>query len=405
MPQRPDPQALAVDTFRGWLARPAPLDRMLSGRQKSEKWPQDLGKAVWTRLDAMVRFGVLFSAARGRDPHGLTDPQKVRRALLDLGPRELGEAVDGILAGTPPAWLADGKARLEAGGTVERCAAHGVPAWWAPALEARFGDRLGAFLAAQDRRPPLWARLARREDAAKVTESLVRDGLRPTVDPGGFTLRIDGNRAIQGTEAAQSGWIEVQDLASQRAGEAVPLAPGAHVWDACAGAGGKTLLLAGRLAGKGAVYASDVSRDKIEILKKRTVNAAWQNIRTSVWDGTAPRRLPREAEGGFDSVLVDAPCSSSGTWRRNPDAKLRFGPDEGNGLGALQLQLITNAAPAVRPGGALTWATCSWDRAEDEGIVERFVAANPEFTVERSQLLGPPELDSDTLFVSVLRRA
>ena len=104
-------------------------------------------------------------------------------------------------------------------------------------------------------------------------------------------------------------------------------------------------------------------------------------------------------------MLIDAPCSSAGTWRRNPDARWRFDTNDTNELIQLQKQLLTNAAPAVRAGGHLVYATCSWQVSENEQQIEWFVQKNPEFSVQSQRVLGLPELNSDTMFVAVLVRA
>jgi 16S rRNA (cytosine967-C5)-methyltransferase len=130
------------------------------------------------------------------------------------------------------------------------------------------------------------------------------------------------------------------------------------------------------------------------------------NVRVFTWSGAEPLRLPKEAaqQKGFDWVLIDAPCSSAGTWRRNPDARWRFDPADTLELVHLQQQLLGNAAPAVRVGGRLVYATCSWQVSENEQQVDWFLAQHPEFALESQQILGAPELDSDTMFVAVLVR-
>jgi 16S rRNA (cytosine967-C5)-methyltransferase len=115
--------------------------------------------------------------------------------------------------------------------------------------------------------------------------------------------------------------------------------------------------------------------------------------------------LAREVEkrGGYDAVLVDAPCSASGTWRRNPDARNRY-PEVGE-LPALQGKLLACAAQAVRPGGRLAYATCSFRVEENEDVVRGFLAANPAFTLVQQGMHGCPERDADAMFVALLTRA
>src|SRR5690606_40582723 len=115
-----------------------------------------------------------------------------------------------------------------------------------------------------------------------------------------------------------------------------------------------------------------------------------------------PAEVARQA--GFDWVLVDAPCSSSGTWRRNPDARWHFNPQSMDSLLQLQQQLLHQAHASVRPAGALVYATCSCCLVENEEQVEKFLAAHPTFALESMTLTGAPEKDADTMFVAVLRR-
>ncbi|MFO7610035.1 MAG: RsmB/NOP family class I SAM-dependent RNA methyltransferase, partial [Candidatus Krumholzibacteriia bacterium] len=204
----------------------------------------------------------------------------------------------------------------------------------------------------------------------------------------------------------RDGRVDVQDLASQRIGQAVDAQPGQVVWDCCAGAGGKSLQLAALLEGKGAVHATDLYENKLKDLRKRARRAGWANLRAGLWDGD---RLPDfgpevDRRGGFDRVLVDAPCSGSGTWRRHPDGRLRFAADQLPDLAAVQASLLETAAGAVRPGGLLVYATCSWFTAENEDVVAGFLAARPEFALREQRLHGNPQEDADTTFTAVMER-
>ena len=128
-------------------------------------------------------------------------------------------------------------------------------------------------------------------------------------------------------------------------------------------------------------------------------------MRAFSWNGGEPLRLPKEIaqQQGFDWVLVDAPCSSSGTWRRNPDARWRFDDADTQELIQLQRKILRNAAAAVRKGGSLVYATCSWQLSENEAQVNWFIQEQPQFSVHYQRILGAPELNSDTMFVAVLK--
>lgn len=261
------------------------------------------------------------------------------------------------------------------------------------------------FLLGPLHRPPLWLRLQHPERQEQVHRELLNAGF--SVHWQQDAIRVEGPRSIEQTPAYQHGWIEIQDWASQQISRAVAARPGDLVWDACAGAGGKTLAIASQLQNQGAVIATDTRAHALESLRVRAKRAGWFNIRRFTADATAPLRWPKEAaqRGGFDRVLVDAPCSASGTWRRNPDARWRLHPNTLAELVALQQQLLQQCARAVRPGGQLIYATCSWLEAENEAPISQFLATQPQFSLLDQQLVGFPMVDADTMFVARLQRS
>lgn len=170
---------------------------------------------------------------------------------------------------------------------------------------------------------------------------------------------------------------------------------------------GKSIQIASRMHNKGALYASDIREYKFEEVKKRARKAGINNIRTIKWEGSSLPEFPKEVQnnGGFDWVLVDAPCSSSGTWRRNPDAKWRNDPGKLNELTALQLQLLQNSSQAVRNNGHLVYSTCSFLVDENESLVNKFLSRNPAFRLISMKLLGSPSVNSDTMFAAVMEKS
>lgn len=287
----------------------------------------------------------------------------------------------------------------------------GIPMWFAAHLRARAHESrwspadVTEFLKRQNTRPPLWLRLNFPERAEEVRKELEGEAFSLRVT--GEALEATGLKGIFATEGYRKGLFEIQDLASQRIGGQVQCAPGQLVWDCCAGGGGKTLQIAARLKNKGAVYASDVREYKLEEVKKRVRRAGFFNIRTLPWDGL--HALPEFSKevlnrGGFDWVLVDAPCTSTGTWRRNPDAKFRVEQRNIDNLIDLQLRLLSGASRAVRTRGRLVYSTCSWIVDENEGLVRAFLAAHPQFTLVSMALHGSPSEDSDTMFAAVFEK-
>ncbi|MFA5206052.1 MAG: class I SAM-dependent methyltransferase [Lentisphaeria bacterium] len=287
-----------------------------------------------------------------------------------------------------------------------------VPAWapslLAPAVPA---DTLLPWL---QRRPPLWLRVQRGEPAAVLAE-LAAAGLcpEPHARLAGAVRVGDARINVFTLPAYREGRVEIQDLASQAVGAVCAPRPGERWWDACAGAGGKSLQLGALMANRGTVFATDIREYKLEDLRRRARRAGLCNIQCRGWDGKP--LSPRKAT--FDGVLVDAPCSCSGTWRRNPGARWSAEADEPARLAALQRQILHAAASGVRPGGVLVYATCSLFRGENEDVVAAFLADHPQFqpepftdpitgeTVSAGMRLFPPWAgDSDALFTARLHR-
>ncbi len=284
---------------------------------------------------------------------------------------------------------------------------------WLPELTAP-DFPLEALRTALRRRPPMWLRCQGAEPAA-VARTLCEEGLSVESEsavPGALAVREPAVNLFT-LESFRCGEFEVQDLASQAIGLVANPRPGERWWDACAGAGGKTLQLAELMRRRGTVVAADVRDYKLEDLRRRARRAGFPNIQTRAWDGKALRRRQQER---FDGVLVDAPCSCSGVWRRNPDGRWHFRPEEVPGLAALQLEILTAAAGGVRPGGVLIYATCSIFPAENEEVVAKFLATHADFAPDPfpHPLTGAPtagmmnvlpgQADCDQMFAARLRR-
>jgi 16S rRNA (cytosine967-C5)-methyltransferase len=193
-------------------------------------------------------------------------------------------------------------------------------------------------------------------------------------------IRVKGRPAIMAHPLYKSGAIEIQDEGSQLVAYMLNPLPGQAVMDFCAGAGGKTLALGALMQNRGRVVAADVLASRLARAKDRFRRAGLQNVETRPLDEEAGKWLKRRA-ASFDRVLVDAPCSGVGTWRRNPDMRWRpLGPKLEE-LTALQADILARAAPLVKPGGRLAYATCSLLRAENEAIIEAFLTTHADFTL------------------------
>jgi len=165
--------------------------------------------------------------------------------------------------------------------------------------------------------------------------------------------------------------------------------------------------LAALLRNSGAVYASDIRESKLAELRRRAGRAGFTNIRTFAADAEKPQQfgVTVAKRSGFDWVVVDAPCTGSGTWRRNPDGKLRAGPEGLEAVTARQGRLLAGALRAVRPGGRVVYGTCSWLCEENEDVVQGAVRSAPGTEIESMAMVGSPEIDSDSAFVCVVRRS
>ncbi len=262
-----------------------------------------------------------------------------------------------------------------------------APDWTAEELQdPTLMEKLVGWL---QRRPPLWLR-AQTADAEALVRELSEAGLAPRPHPQmPGALRLDDPRVNLYTLLAyRKGRVEVQDLASQVIGAVCSPKPKERWWDACAGGGGKSLQLAALMQGSGSVTASDIRAYKLEDLKMRARRGGFSNIRCKPWDG---KRL-RAKQAKYDGVLVDAPCTCSGTWRRNPDARWTSLREEIVEMGDLQFGILSHAASGVKPGGVLVYGTCSLFRRENDEVVGRFLHENPEFKLDpfTNPLTGQP---------------
>ncbi len=278
-----------------------------------------------------------------------------------------------------------------------------LPEWFREACPAAFEpEQADALLA----RAPLWLRL-QTDAPADVTAEFDQLGWRwETSSILPTALRFAGDVDVTKTSAFLGGRVEIQDLGSQLLLEAAGIAAGEHWLDACAGAGGKTLQLARLLGASGRVDAHDIRPAALDELAARARRAQLDSIRI----------LRPPVADTYDGVLVDAPCSGSGTWRRAPHLKWTTTPEQIEAAAATQRELLGRFAAHVRPGGRLIYATCSLSHRENEDVIRAFLATHPDFRAEPPRRnfgfaggeLGltilPARHDTDGFFVATLRR-
>jgi len=256
-----------------------------------------------------------------------------------------------------------------------------IPDWILPALQTRFGTGLAAEMAAMAEPAPLDLRVnllkasLAEAQAALAAEDIAAEPTR--YSPWG--LRVAHRRAVTSGAAFQTGILEIQDEGSQLVAHLVGAAPGMRVADWCAGAGGKTLAIAMTMENKGHIVACDVSEKRLDGAVKRLRRAGVHNVeRHLTVDGD--KWVKRRAQS-FDRVLVDAPCTGTGTWRRNPDGRLRLTANDLAELEPKQARILDTAERLVRPGGRLIYATCSLLREENEAQIEAFCGRHPGYRV------------------------
>jgi 16S rRNA (cytosine967-C5)-methyltransferase len=306
------------------------------------------------------------------------------------------------------------------------------PEWLDPYFAQVFGEARAAEAAAMASRAPLDLRIntlkAKRE---KILHSLAHLNAQPTPwSPIGLRIELGADARNPGLHAEEDfikGAIEVQDEGSQLAALLSAAKPGEQVIDLCAGAGGKTLALAAMMQGKGRLIATDHDKRQLAPIYERLSRAGVHNadVRAPKGEGDTLADIRATA----DLVLIDAPCSGTGTWRRNPDAKWRMRP------GALevrlkdQVEVLDRAAALVKPGGRIAYVTCSVLPQENGEQIRSFVGRHPDFAVvppsqtvtalwdkaedfaaatlqsPEGLLMTPRRTGTDGFFVSMLRKA
>lgn len=271
------------------------------------------------------------------------------------------------------------------------------PVWLEIELSRAFADRLPEEMRAFQERAPVDLRvntLKAGRDA--VVAALRGDGL--LCDPLGDlpdAIRCEAGAPLTAQPLYESGAFEIQDVSAQKAVTLCAAKPGMRVLDLAAGAGGKSLALAAAMQNRGEIVACDIRGAALFELERRAVRAGVTNIRTCL--------LGEFPAGPFDLVLLDAPCSGSGTWRRQPELKWRLTPEQLAARTAIQDSLLAQAA-SVAPA-RLVYATCSILPCENQDRVEMFLAANPDFTRAQADFhASPAATDSDGFYAAFLAR-
>jgi len=288
---------------------------------------------------------------------------------------------------------------------------YSFPLWLVRRWYKRFGEeRCVSLLMSLCARPPLVIRVnplkISREKLLERFRSQGHDANPTPVSPYGIRFRERAN--LFDSEEFRSGFFEVQDEGSQRVCLEIGARPGERIWDVCAGGGGKTLLLAAMMQNKGRIIATDIRAGKLDELRKRGRRAG-----ISIIFPADLNRLDesREMKAGMDRILVDAPCSGSGTLRRNPDAKWKLQEEHLLKFQTDQLAIMETSAPRLKAGGLLYYVTCSLEPEENDEVIRLFLERHPEFenvpvdSRDPFFRLFPDRDETDGFFMAVLRKS
>jgi len=372
------------------------LDEIAAGQ------PAERALTTWGRR---ARYAGSGDRAAVRDL--VFDVLRKWRSCAARGGGESGRALAlGLLRerGADPApWFAGGRHGLAPLEAAEAAAGHAprgwealdMPDWLEPHLRTSLGGETEAVCRALRERAPVFLRWhAGRTDGARAVALLAEDGVAAEPHPLAPTALVvtGGARRVRQARAYAEGLVELQDAASQAVCAALPAGPGLRVLDYCAGGGGKALALAARGA---AVWAHDADPARMADLPARAARA-----------GTALPRLATPgiaAQAPFDLVVTDVPCSGSGAWRRQAEAKWRLDLAGLDRLVALQGQILRQAAAYVAPGGALAYVTCSLLEEENGARVARFLEETPGRWAIETQRRFTPLDGGDGMFVALLR--
>ena len=391
--------------------------------------------------DRAAIAGLVYDALRRKASAAwLMGEASARAVLIGMLRRERGldvAAIEALCSGAryAPAPLTQAESAALAADAVADAPPHvagDYPEWLDPQLARVFGDERALEGAALSSRAPLDLRVntlaGTREDALPKLAHLAAEAARWS--PVGLRIRLGADAkspAIHAEPAFLKGQIEIQDEGSQLAALLAGAKPGEQVIDLCAGAGGKTLALAAAMENHGQIYATDTDKRRLVAIHDRIARADARNIQVRT-----PKSVGNELAdlaGRADLVLIDAPCTGIGTWRRNPDAKWRIRP------GALAERLeqqdavLESAVALVKPGGRIAYITCSVLAEENGDRVRAFIGRHGDFSVEKpgnvinslgdraylfaravlisdeGLLMTPRRTDTDGFFVSVLRHS
>ncbi len=327
-------------------------------------------------------------------------PQSGRAAMLRL--TKADPALELLFDGSR-----HGPAPIEPREAIAECCV--APLWLVEPMAASGVE--GAELEALLDRAPLDLRV----NTLKASRDTLDLPEEPLPAPASRALRFPAGTQVEQWEAYREGLVEVQDAGSQLACQAVDAQPGETIIDLCAGAGGKSLALAAAMENRGRLVASDTDRGRLSRLAPRAARAGAAIIETRLLNPGRELDALSDLAEAADAVLVDAPCSGTGTWRRNPESRWRLNPQQLERYASLQSRLLDIGASLVRPGGRLVYVVCSLLDAEGSAAIEAFLGRQPGWQADCPELgaggrrgqglrLSPFRDGTDGFFIARLTR-
>lgn len=353
------------------------LDRALDEAFRANpKWgKRDRGFIAETVFEATRWRRALGFVAEGESPEALCAAQWMRGGL---------EVPDWWRWDGCP--VADMAAREGALASQPRAVRESVPDWLDNLGELELGAAWADELAALNRRARVFLRInPLLGTMAEVLAWLAAEGVVALpVEGAADALELPEGKTLP-KSLAQDGRVEIQDAGSQQIAPLLEVEPGMRVVDTCAGAGGKTLQLAGMMANRGEIVALDVVERKLIELKKRVGRSGARNVRIEPWTSDTLRRR----SGWADRVLIDAPCSGLGTLKRQPDLKWRITPESLERTRQVQADLLDRYRHLLKPGGKLVYATCSVLPSENGGQVRAWLERTGKRRIELERIVSP----------------
>lgn len=366
----------------------APAERELTSWARSNRFAGSKDRAA-------VR-DIVFDGLRNLRSYahisGLPQARGVLVGRVMAMKQQLGDIFNGV--GYAPSELTSEELALvnEPKADMPRAVALDIPDWLEPEFN---GDDDYSRLKA---RAPIDLRVnLKKTTVENAAKALLRDGIETDVIPDVLTaLRVRGEtRKIPTTASYLDGHIELQDAGSQALVHALDLPDGGTVLDYCAGGGGKTLAMGSSANSATRFSAYDIDQNRLKALSERAKRAGVKVERLST--------DPVKAQKKYDLVVLDVPCSGSGAWRRNPDAKWKLTADRLAELTSLQSNILENSQPLIADGGRLAYMTCSLFECENKRQVAEFIKKNPLWVIDKSNDLRLED-DTDGFHYSILRR-